>query len=104
MQSQLVLYFLLLLIALLSLFLAYYTSQLVLLDAQSRQLKRPKLWAFFVAGSQNGAGLTTYLAKRKQSPLRLTPEEQQRVHQLKRKLTACLVLDVLAFIVAVFLI
>lgn len=101
MTDTLLLVSLCLIICLTSLLLAFYMYQLVLIDAESRKLAKPKLWAFFAASAQNGAGLPFYLFKRKSSLSFLSASEKSQVLKLKRKIYALLVLALSAFIFVV---
>lgn len=83
--------------------LAYYVYQIVLIDANSRNISKPKFWAFLASSSQNGAGLIMYLFKRKNSFLFLNTENQEKIAQIKRKIYALLILDLAIFILAIFI-
>lgn len=86
-----------------SICLAYYMYKLVLLDANSRNISKPKFWAFLTSTAQNGSGLPFYLFKRKGTLSFLTDEEKKQVMNIKRKLYALLLLDLLIFLLVVII-
>ncbi|MFW7433057.1 hypothetical protein [Vagococcus carniphilus] len=83
--------------------LAYYMCQLVLIDAKSRNIPKPKFWAFLASSSQNGAGITMYLFKRKNTLSFLNTDDQEKIIKIKRKIYALLSFDLTIFILAIFI-
>ena len=81
--------------------LAFYTYKLILIDANSRNISKPRFWAFFASTAQNGSGLPLYLFKRRSTLSFLTIEEKKKVTSIKRKIYALLILDLIIFLLAV---
>ncbi len=103
MNSFYLLMLLALIITVTAFFLTFYMYQLVLIDAMSRQLTKPKFWAFFAASSQGGSGLPIYLFKRKGTLSYLTEAEKKSVLRIKKKIGALLLLDLVVFILTVWI-
>ena len=61
--------------------------KLLYLDAVSREMSHPKLWAAIGAGSNNGSGLLMYLIHRKNYPVKEELNESDRNKYLKYKKT-----------------
>jgi len=97
------LFLLLATILLTGLCLMFYMYKLVLIDAESRKIDKPKLWAFLAATSQNGSGLPFYLFKRRGTMSYLSVEDQKKVAGIKRKIYALLFFDVIVFILTVII-
>lgn len=88
-------------IVLTSIALYYYMYQLILMDAESRGMKRPKLWAVFASGGQNGSGLFIYLFSRRKTTSLLSQNEVVRFEGLKRKIYCLLGLALTIFLIFV---
>lgn len=82
--------------------LAYYMYQLLVLDAKSRGLARPKLWAIIGAGGGRGEGLLFYLFKRKNFSGEMTEKDQQKSRQLKKRMNLLLIVQVVSALLFVF--
>lgn len=66
--------------------LAYQVFQLVVLDAESRGLKHPKLWGLFSIGSTNsGGGLILYLLGRNKYPSNISDDIKLLVDSRKKR-------------------
>ena len=85
-------------IVLTSFCLFYYTYQLVLIDAKSRDIARPKLWSTLASAGQNGSGLILYLFKRRHTSSLLNNDEKQKFLHIKRKIYCLMVVDLFAFL------
>ncbi|MHC5228103.1 hypothetical protein ACYSNW_07485 [Enterococcus sp. LJL99] len=81
--------------------LAFYMYKLILIDANSRNMNKPKFWAFLASTAQNGSGIPLYLFKRTGTLSFLTVEEKKKVTSIKRKIIALLILDLVVFLLAV---
>lgn len=103
MTNNLLLFFLMFMIVFTGILLMYYTYKLVLIDAESRQMSKPKFWAFLAASSQNGSGLPIYLLKRKGTLSFLNAEDKKKVSSIKRKIYALLLFDLIIFLLAVII-
>ncbi|MGX7024104.1 hypothetical protein [Vagococcus hydrophili] len=103
MNSFYLLMLLVLIIVVTAIFLTYYMYQLVLIDATSRKIAKPKFWAFLAASSQNGSGLPIYLFKRKGTLSYLSEIEKISVLRIKKKICALLLFDLVVFILAVWI-
>lgn len=86
------------LIGLTSLFMVYYLYHLILLDAKSRGVKKPRGWAILAAGGQNGSGLLWYLLKRPQKKLAASNVVARQMQQLKIKIYCLLAVDGMALV------
>lgn len=63
----------------------YEIYQLVLLDANARGLKHPKLWGFFSLGGNNSSNLLIYLIGRRKYPIStLSIEKQEQMAKRKK--------------------
>lgn len=80
---------------------AYHIGKWTYADAKSRGMK-PRLWTMLVLGSQNGAGLTLYLLKRKKRNKEVSTEI---AHHQRMAISACagLITAILLLLVAMFL-
>ena len=85
-------------IVLTSVCLFYYIYQLVLIDAKSRGITRPKLWSIIAASGQNGSGLFLYLFKRRNTSSLLNKSENQKSLNIKRKIYCLMTVDLFAFL------
>jgi len=103
MKENMILFLLIFIIGVTAICLAVYTYKLVLIDAESRNIKKPKFWAFLASSSQNGSGLPIYLFKRKGTLSYLTDEDKKRVINIKRKIYALILFDVIVFILTVII-
>ena len=66
--------------------LMYQVFKLVVLDAESRGLKHPKLWGLFSIGGNNGSGgLILYLIGRNKYPSNMTASNRQVFDSRKKK-------------------
>ncbi len=63
----------------------YALTKLLYLDAISREIENPRLWAAIGAGSNNGSGLFLYLAHRKNYPVKKELSKSERKKFLKYK-------------------
>ncbi len=59
--------------------------KLIYLDAISREMSHPKLWAVVGAGGNNGSGILMYLIHRKNYPIKKELNESDRNKYLKYK-------------------
>ncbi|MGY3778602.1 hypothetical protein [Isobaculum melis] len=86
--------------------LTYQMYQLLLLDAKSKGLEKPKLWAVIGASGGRGEGLLLYLLKRKNYSGEVLEVEQQKKYQLKKRLTILLLIQLISalfFLLGLFL-
>lgn len=68
-----------------SVFTAYQLYRLVEIDAESRGLKRPRLWGVFSLAGNNGSGLLLYLLGRRKYPVTALSEEGRRAKEVRKK-------------------
>ena len=68
-----------------SVFTAYQLYKLVEIDAESRGLKRPRLWGVFSLAGNNGSGLLLYLLGRRKYPVTTLSEEGRRAKEVRKK-------------------
>ena len=68
-----------------SVFTAYQLYKLVEIDAESRGLKRPRLWGVFSLAGNNGSGLLLYLLGRRKYPVTALSEEGRRAKEVRKK-------------------
>ncbi|MDO5689301.1 MAG: hypothetical protein Q4G61_03555 [Tissierellia bacterium] len=66
-------------------YLRYQLYKIVEIDAGSRGLKRPRLWAFVASGQENARGLIPYLIVRRKYVSTISASEQQIINERKRK-------------------
>lgn len=68
-----------------SVFTAYQLYKLVEIDAESRGLKRPRLWGVFSLAGNNSSGLLLYLLGRRKYPVTALSEEGRRAKEVRKK-------------------
>lgn len=88
-------------ILLISCLLVYYIYSIVLIDANSRGLKKPKLWAFLASTSSRGEGLLFYLFYRNKYSKNMVQSDREKIKKLKNKIFVLLLVDFTSFIFAV---
>lgn len=80
-----------------SIFLLLQTYRLVLLDAESRGVPKPKFWAVFSAAGGRGEGLLLYFFKRKKYLGSMTAQERVRAEKLKIRIFLLMAMLLMAF-------
>lgn len=86
------------LIVMSSIFLMQQVYRLILLDAASRGVPKPKVWAVFSAAGGRGEGLLLYFFKRKKYLGTMTAQERIQAEKLKLRILLLMVMTLLAFI------
>ena len=64
---------------------AYQMFKIVSLDAESRGLKHPKLWAFLSTSGNNSSGLMMYFLARRKHPVQNRSKEVQQDMDARKK-------------------
>lgn len=65
--------------------LIYQIYKMIVLDAEGRGLKHPRLWGILAAAGNNSSGLFVYLLGRRNYPRTLTAEAEAELKDRKRK-------------------
>ena len=65
--------------------LTYQVYRIVVLDALSRGLKKPRLWGLLAIGGNNSSGMICYLIGRRKHPVIDLPQERRTEMERRKK-------------------